>query len=70
MKKSIIDVERTATVNGLGGPNISMEDQILQAVAEVPRTKYYGFPEMFGPGGQNISGDQIFRDSPIWTLNF
>ncbi len=27
-------------------------------------TKYYGFPEIFGPGGPNISGDLIFRYRP------
>ena len=60
MKMSIITLNRplqSLSVNGLG-------DQILQAIAEIfgpPRTKYYGFLEIFGPGRPNISEDQIFR---------
>ncbi len=63
MKKSIIIFEETAAIAiiilyGLGRPNISVGDQILQAVAEIfclPLTKYYGFPKIFGTEGPNIN---------------
>ena len=63
MKMSIITLNgplQSLSVNGLGGPNTSMRDQILQAIAEIfysPRlNNYYGFLEIFGPEDRIFQG--------------
>ena len=58
---------QTGTLLGGGGLNIPEWDQIFKAMSEILGPVGPNISttiEIFGPGGQNISGDQISCDMP------
>ena len=59
---------QTGTLFGGGGLNIPEGDQIFKAMSEIlgpVGPNISTTTEIFGPGGQNIMGDQISCDRPL-----